>query len=156
MDSPTVSVVITAYHRTRWLPAATSSVLLAQTDPPDEVLVVEEQGDGRRAYEETETRGVPVRRWNGAPAGESLERVGEMVAFGLREARSEIVSFLDDDDVYLPGKVAAVRGFFAAHPAASALKTYPLRIDAEGRLGGPLYPPPYRTERRVAPVLREA
>ena len=142
-----VSVVVTAYRRTRYLDGALRSAL-AQEDLPEEVLVVEDNPPYREPSQEV--RGATtIRRFN-----ESLPRVGESLAFGIENASGDAVAFLDDDDRYLPRKVAIVRRIFHEHPEVDFARHSVQYVDEQDR---PI-PPPYFPARRypegpVPPVL---
>ncbi|MCD2441007.1 glycosyltransferase family 2 protein [Agromyces sp. SYSU K20354] len=93
----TVSVVIPAYNPGPFLAEAVESAV-SQVPAPLEVLVVD---DGS-----TEPFAIPnhplvrVVRQDNAGASAARNR-------GIREARGELIAFLDADDVWYPGKLAA-------------------------------------------------
>lgn len=109
MSEPLVSVVIATYRRKRELSLALSS-LAAQTYPNIEVVLVDDNGDG--AWNETVSTIADtfhaqapdilfqrlVNRPNQGSAGARNA--------GIRAAHGEYITFLDDDDIYLPGKVS--------------------------------------------------
>lgn len=142
-----VSVVVTAYRRTDYLEGALRSAL-AQEDPPDEILVVEDNPPYPPASRESHGA-TTVRRFH-----ESLPRVGESLAFGIEQASGDVVAFLDDDDRYLPQKVAFVRRVFRDHPEVDFARHAVTYIDEQDRAIPPPYYParPYR-EGLVPPVL---
>lgn len=57
----------------------------------------------------------------------------EAVNRGLREARGEIVGWLNSDDVYLPGAVSAAVAYLIEHPACAMVYGNGYHIDAAGK-----------------------
>src|SRR4051794_10957797 len=101
-QEPAVSVVMPVYQGREHLPAAIESVL-AQTFEQLELLVVDGGAtDGRsesvRSYVERHPR-VHYRRQESAGQGAARNA-------GIRVARGEGVGFLDQDDLWLPDKLA--------------------------------------------------
>ena len=97
LDSPTVTVVIPAYNPGRHLIEAIESALL-QEPAPLEVIVVD---DGSAVpIAAADHRSVRVIRQPNAGPSAARNR-------GIREARGELIAFLDADDVWYPGKLAA-------------------------------------------------
>src|SRR4051794_14485488 len=94
-----VSVVIPTYNRAHLVPRAVASAL-ANVIAGDEVIVVD---DG--STDGTETALAPyrerIRLVNGRHAG-----AGGARNLGVREARGDLVAFLDSDDEWMPGKLA--------------------------------------------------
>ncbi|SDB58208.1 Glycosyltransferase involved in cell wall bisynthesis [Desulfonatronum thiosulfatophilum] len=101
VDRPEVSVIIPVYNRAHLLQRTIESVL-GQTFPHFEVIVVDDcsgddpasvlakQGDRRvRYFRQPRNCGVAAARNR-----------------GLREARADLVAFLDDDDEWFPEKLA--------------------------------------------------
>jgi len=109
MSKPFVTVLIDTYNHESFIAEAINSVL-AQKFPASEteILVVD---DGS-----TDNTPDLIRKFG--PRVRLLRKVngGQASAFnvGIREARGEIVAFLDGDDWWAPGKLTAVADVFAA------------------------------------------
>jgi len=52
---------------------------------------------------------------------------------GLRRATGDILAYLNCDEQYLPGALAAVNGFFNQHPGVDVLFGDVIMVDGEGR-----------------------
>jgi cellulose synthase/poly-beta-1,6-N-acetylglucosamine synthase-like glycosyltransferase len=94
----TVSVVIPAYNAAATIAAAIESVL-AQTRPPEEIIVVDD-GSKDETSAVVELFGPAVRLLRQANAG-----CGQARNTGAREARGTWLAFLDADDLWLPTKL---------------------------------------------------
>lgn len=95
---PTYTAIITAYNAGKFVQNAIQSVL-AQTEPPLEILVVD---DGSSDDTSEVVQRFPVQyiyRRNGGPAAARNT--------GARNAHGEWVAFLDHDDTWYPEKSAA-------------------------------------------------
>jgi glycosyltransferase involved in cell wall biosynthesis len=96
-DAPLFSVVIPTYGRPRWLSEAIDSVM-AQTVDGFELIVVDDASP-----EPVEVAGHPrirlVRRERNGGAASARNT-------GVEAARGRYVTFLDDDDVYTPERLA--------------------------------------------------
>jgi glycosyltransferase involved in cell wall biosynthesis len=101
-----VSAVVMAHGRREFLRAAVDSAR-GQTEVPEsyEVIVTKDFAD---AYVDA-LPGVRVLDSSGMGTG-------EMIADAARVARGDLVAFLDDDDVWEPGKVAQVVTVFGSSP----------------------------------------
>jgi glycosyltransferase involved in cell wall biosynthesis len=101
MVPPHISVIVTAYNRRQFLLRAVKSVL-NQTLPRDlyEVIVVK-NFDDKIMDEMMESWGVVLLRSESPLQGQHL-------LAALEKSRGEIISFLDDDDEFLPSKLQAV------------------------------------------------
>jgi glycosyltransferase involved in cell wall biosynthesis len=105
MGSPSVSVIVTAHHRREFLLAAVGSVLEQRPDPGAvEVLVVknytEPALDARLdelGVRRIETEAIPL---------------GAKLALGIDAAQAPVLAFLEDDDLFLPGRLARLRAAF--------------------------------------------
>jgi glycosyltransferase involved in cell wall biosynthesis len=105
-EARVVSVVIPTYKRAEYLPRALESVL-SQQYPSVEAVVVDDNGEGTAAqlstaqvlsaYADRRVRYVV----NPRNLGGALARNA-----GIEAASGYYVTFLDDDDEYLPGKIA--------------------------------------------------
>jgi glycosyltransferase involved in cell wall biosynthesis len=101
MIRPTVAVVITAFRRESFWREAVQSAL-AQTEPPEEIIVVKTAGP-----DDT----FPNSRVNILVVSEELT-IGSMYAAAYFNSHSEVIALLDDDDKFLAGKVEAVKNVF--------------------------------------------
>jgi glycosyltransferase involved in cell wall biosynthesis len=121
----TYSVVIPAFNAERYLGEAIASAM-AQTLPPLEVLVVDDGStDGSRAV--AEGFGGRVRVLSGPNAGPSAARNR-----GVGEARGSWIAFLDADDLFEPGYLAAAEEHLAANPDVGLL-CFGVRVYEDGQ-----------------------
>jgi len=104
-----VSVVIPAYNSGRFIARAVESVL-GQSRAAAEVIVVD---DGS-----TDDTGEAVRRYGERVRYVRQENGGASVArnTGVAAAEGEWIAFLDADDEWLPGKLAAQMDLLGRHP----------------------------------------
>jgi len=155
--SPLVSVIVTCYNGERWIAGALESAL-GQTFRDLEVIVV---NDGS-----TDGSAGVISRFAADPRLKSVEQENKGVAAarnkGLALGSGGLVCVLDQDDLWLPGHVAAQAEFMAANPGTGAVYTGVARVDADGgSLGERVFPEPregdlFRTflERGVAvPII---
>lgn len=105
----TVSVIIAAYNAEKYIAQAIDSVL-AQSHPCVECIVVDD-GSTDGTAEIVKGYGGRVRYLYQQNAERSAARNN-----GMREARGELISFLDADDVLAPEKLAEQAAFLAEHP----------------------------------------
>jgi hypothetical protein len=113
MPGTTVTVVVPTFNRADLLPR-TLAAIRAQTQPPDEVIVVD---DGSCDA----TPGIL------AQAGHWLRAIripnsGELVArnTGLSAASSDLVAFCDSDDVWQPNHLVTMTALWREEPALKA------------------------------------
>jgi glycosyltransferase involved in cell wall biosynthesis len=115
--TPTFSVVIPTYGRPRFLADAVSSVL-AQTYSDFECVVVDDaSAEPATLPADPRLRLVRRDRNGGPPAARNT---------GIDNARGQYVAFLDDDDVWLPTRLA---------DAAEAHRRAPVAVCWQGTLG---------------------
>jgi glycosyltransferase involved in cell wall biosynthesis len=107
--APRLSVVIPAYNRAVTIGRAIASVL-AQDRDDLEVVVVDDGSDDDTAARATDF-GPAVRVLRQANAGPGAARNA-----GIAASRGELVAFLDSDDEWLPGKLAAQLAVLDADP----------------------------------------
>ncbi len=109
-ETPDVDIIIPTWNRRALVTAAVQSAL-AQEGPRTRVTVVDDGGtDGTAAALRARFGGriAVLEKPNG---GLSSAR-----NHGLAATSASLVSFLDDDDLLLPGKVAVQARFLAGHP----------------------------------------
>lgn len=107
-ETPRVSVIIPAYNAARHIAEALDSVL-AQDYPALEVIVVDD-GSADETVDIVARYGAPVRLLRQANAGAAAARNR-----GLEAASGAYIAFLDADDVWLPGKLAAQIAYMEDH-----------------------------------------
>jgi len=105
----TLSVVIPAYNNERWIGRAIDSVL-SQSQPADEILVVDD-GSTDRTAEMAADCGGPVRLIRQPNGGASAARNA-----GIEAASGNWIAFLDADDQWLPDKLRLQVEHLRAHP----------------------------------------
>jgi glycosyltransferase involved in cell wall biosynthesis len=112
----TISVVVPAWNAERYLGEALDS-LLAQTRVPTEVLVIDD-GSTDGTADVAEKRGPPVRCVRREHQGPAAARNA-----GIREARGELLAFLDADDLWLPAKLERQLEALSAQPSVGIVTT---------------------------------
>ncbi|WP_298269707.1 glycosyltransferase family A protein [Geobacter sp.] len=125
--TPSISVVIPLFNKADFVEEAIASVQ-KQSLPAAEIIVIDDGStDGSAAC--VERLAVPqlrlIRQRN---AGVASAR-----NCGIQEAKGDIVAFLDADDRYLPGFIAAIHGLAADFPQAGLLGTAYRRFWDDGR-----------------------
>ena len=142
MKTPRFSVIVPSYNRARFLPEMIESVR-AQNSSSVEIVVIDDGSTDNTAeicarhpdlvtYRYQENMGISAAR-NAA----------------IRLARGELISFLDSDDMFLPGKFAMEEDAFARFPEAEVVSA-----DSEKWLEGKLVCPSWFQERGV-PEIKE-
>jgi GT2 family glycosyltransferase len=129
MRRPWLTVLMPTYNGAAYLAAALESIA-AQKDNDIEILALD---DGST----DETLRV-LRNYAGQLPVQIVERgrVGSWVAntnYGLSLARGEFVSFLHQDDCWLPGRLAALKAQVALHPSVVLYLHASVFIDARAR-----------------------
>ncbi|WP_434981414.1 glycosyltransferase family 2 protein [Daejeonia sp. YH14] len=127
------SILITTYNRPTYLKRAVESALAQQTWFPFEVIVVDDNGLGTTAQQETQklftnffpdVRYLPLEKNSGACAARN---------FGADAAKGEYLFFLDDDDMYLPGKVSQQVAYLEQNPDLAGCLAAFRRMDENGK-----------------------
>jgi len=113
---PLVSVIIPTFDRAPWVGEAISSVL-AQTYPHLELIVVDD-GSHDATPRVVQAFGPALTYIWQVHAGVSAARNR-----GVGMSRGELVAFLDSDDLWLPGKIAAQVALLQQQPHAQACYT---------------------------------
>jgi len=130
---PTISVVITTYNRAHLLPRAIESAQAAGSNL--EVLVVDDAStDGTR---ELCARMTAI-RYLCLSSNRGLAQARNV---GIAESSAEFITFLDDDDLRLPGSLDAQLRVLEAHGEAAFCYGQALIGDAQRQLPtGQIYP----------------
>ena len=128
---PRVSVVIPAYNRARYLPAAIGSVL-GQSFADFELIVVD---DGSTDDTAEVVRGIADPRLRLVTNPVSLGIAGARNR-GLDHARGEYVAALDSDDAAYPQRLARQVAFLDARPDLALVGSWSSWMDERGRTLG--------------------
>lgn len=126
-----VSVCMAVYNGARYLRPQLDSIL-SQLGPADELIAVDDASQDR-SIELLEGLGDPRVRVHRNDANVGVLKTFEK-ALGL--ASGDIIFLSDQDDVWLPGKVAAALQVFAARPEVTAVVTDATMIDENGETIG--------------------
>lgn len=134
-----VSVLITQFHPRGFLREAVQSVLDQRAESPVELIVVLAAPDpASEAWLGTVAQVDRVLRTD-------EPRIGAMLRNGLEQAHGELVCFLDDDDRFRAGKLAAVDSIFRSEPD---LEFYHHQIDLIDDGGRPVVNSGFRRRQR--------
>ena len=116
-----ITVVIPAYNAARYIEATLKSVL-AQTLPPDEVLVIDD-GSKDNTAEIAQSFNGCVKVFRRANAGQGASR-----NFGVQQATSEWIALMDSDDLWVPHKLERQMLELAANPQADVCYSARVRV----------------------------
>jgi glycosyltransferase involved in cell wall biosynthesis len=122
---PAVSIVVPTRGRAAYLEITLDSLRRQQTDTPYELLVVD---DGAKDA----TRDVAERLGASVVSQVPARGLNASRNLGAREARADLIAFVDDDVLVPPGWLDALVGGAARHPEAEAFGG-PIRPRFEGR-----------------------
>ncbi|EAW38412.1 glycosyltransferase [Lyngbya sp. PCC 8106] len=125
MGTPQVSVIIPAYNGSRYISQAVESVL-SQTDCHFEVIVVD---DGS-----TDNTNTILQHYSDRIRYFSQKNQGVAAARnrGIQEAKAEIIALLDQDDIFLPHKLAEQTACFQKFPEVGLVNSGWRLINREG------------------------
>ncbi|HVU24975.1 MAG TPA: glycosyltransferase [Opitutus sp.] len=128
---PDFTIIMPTRNHARWIEAAVRSVLEQDFRGRVELVVFDALSDDAtpQILERYRDR-LTWRREADAGQVDAINR-------GLREARGEIVAWLNSDDLYLPGALARVHAAFAADSALDFVYGDVLEIAEDGRIMTP-------------------
>ncbi len=105
LDKPYISVVITAYDRKEFIQEAVQSIIDQKLEREKfEIIVVKNFIDDR--IDEFLSRSSVVNVYS------DEKPLGAKLAYGIEKAKGEVISFLEDDDLFLPFKLGEVYEIF--------------------------------------------
>jgi len=123
-----LSIVTPSLNQLPFLRETATSVL-SQTGPFDLEWIVTDGGSTDGTADWLQSQSDPRLAWTSAPDRGQSDAINK----GLARAAGDVVAWLNADDLYEPGALAAVAEAFAAHPAAQWLVGRYTVIDAAGR-----------------------
>ncbi len=108
-DQLLISTVVIAHRRPEFLVEALRSVIGQAAGPYSQETVLVKNFDDREVDELCRAEGI-------RNLLTSEESATGKIALGLEACRGEVVTFLDYDDTFAPGRLAAVAAEFRTHP----------------------------------------
>ncbi len=100
-ERPTISVIITAFNRTEFLKECVVSVLNQDINPKEVEIIVVKNFANSEIDDFLNKRSVKAILSAECP-------IGRMLSLGVRNATGELISFLDDDDLFFSNKLSYV------------------------------------------------
>lgn len=127
MDAPLITICIPIYRRTSFLKGCIEAAL-AQTADNFEIVVNDDTEDDsiRKIVESFDS--PKIRYFHHSPPRGQIAKLNDFPDY----ARGEWLVFLCDDDVLLPGYIAAVTKQITAHPNAALVRVRQRLIDIDG------------------------
>jgi len=120
-----VSVIITTRNRSKSVKEAIESVLAVQSQKFEIEIIVVDDGSTDNTPEVLQRYPVMYVRTNGIGMANARNT-------GLRAARGDFVTLLDDDDVWLPNNIAPHIELFEQHPEYGAVHAQSQLADSAG------------------------
>jgi len=139
MGQPYISVIVTAYNRRKYLPFALRS-LEAQTLLRDkfEVIVV-------KNFEDKESDDI-ISRNGWKDLYEDTTYHGRKILVGLEESKGDVITFLEDDDMYADNRLEEVYKAFTSYGRLVYFQNSQTIIDGNGNV---LERPPLPTSKNL-------
>lgn len=138
--APTISIVTPSYEQGRFLERTLYSVI-SQNYPALE-YVVQDGGSKDESVEILSRYGPSLKSW----ASERDRGQADAINRGFAHTSGEIMAYLNSDDMLLPGALAYVASYFAAHPEVDVVYGNRLIVDEHDRQVGVWVLPPHDDE----------
>ncbi len=125
MDTPLISVILTAYNRKEFISDAIDSVINQQVSNFRYELVVLKNFSDEKIDKKIESaRGVSLLIDNCS--------VGTMLYRGINKAKGDLILFLDDDDRFEPHKLIFIYDLFKSNPDLIFVHNSQIFVDKDG------------------------
>ncbi|MCI4334501.1 MAG: glycosyltransferase [Thermoplasmata archaeon] len=124
MSAPALTVVLPAHHRTEFLRSAVASVLGQSLSRSEYELIVVKNFEEEETDRFLRSQGVQLLR-------SDRDALGGKLAEAIAAARGEVLTFLEDDDLYAPDRLACVRRAFE-DPQLGYLHNATQLVDRQG------------------------
>jgi len=146
VTEPWLSVVMPVHAGERWI-GATLASLASQADAGVEILVIDSSPTGAtRAIAEDYADRLSLK----IVTRTDLPGWPAKTNYGVEIARAAHVCWLHQDDLWLPGRAAAVRGWIAEAPDAALHLSASAIVDGAGRVQG-IWRCPFTADGVIAP-----
>ena len=135
-----ITVALAIYHPERRFLAEQLRSLAAQTRPPDELLVWNDSPDALDAEAVLRQAALPF-SWHVYTDGHCHGVTGAF-AHLTQMAAGEYLAYCDQDDIWVPNKLAVMEAYLDAQPRCLCCHAGVRLIDSQGRQLGQLYRQP--------------
>ncbi|HTV90855.1 MAG TPA: glycosyltransferase [Stellaceae bacterium] len=127
-----LTAIVPSHNGERWLDAALRSVAAQQRADIEVIVVDSSEGDASRHIVEQYSALLPIRAYRRPDLLSWMAKTN----FAAENATSEWLCMLHQDDLWLPGRCAAISRWIVRHPQA-VMHVHPAyMIDAAGRVLG--------------------
>jgi len=134
-DAPAISIVTPSYEQGRYLERTLYSVL--NQNYPNLEYVVQDGGSSDETRAVLEHFDGSLSHWASKPDDGQADAINR----GFEHTSGEIMAYLNSDDLLLPGSLAYVARYFAAHPKVDAVYGHRILIDEhDGQIGAWVLP----------------
>lgn len=140
-NRPLVTIITPTLQRASWLEGTLRSVK-AQSYPRIEHIVVDGGSSDGTIELLGQYAGLYDLRYTSGPDAGMYDAINK----GLRDARGEIVAYLNSDDRYLPWTVSRVVEEFGARPGADLVAGDTIRVDEIRSIVVPILHPQFRPD----------
>ena len=123
---PSFSIVVPSFNQGRFLRSTLDSVLVQQY--PNLELIAQDGGSTDESAAILKEYSRHLKHWESQPD----EGQTHAINLGFRHATGEILSYLNSDDLLLPGCLAYVGAFFASNPAVDVVYGHRVIVDERG------------------------
>jgi glycosyltransferase involved in cell wall biosynthesis len=124
-SAPEIAVVIGAYSRDTYVRDAVRSVLSQDLPRGSVEVLVTKNFENTELDAELARSGVALRL-------DATGRIGTWLLAAIRATRAPIVTLLDDDDLYAPGRLARVLEVLRSHPEVGFYRNRVEMVDPTG------------------------
>ena len=123
---PSISIVTPSYNQAAYLEQTVRSVL-DQSYPNLEYIVCD-GGSSDGSADILARLGDHLHHWASEPDSGHADAINR----GMAKAGGEVLAYLNSDDLLLPGALAYIAGYFAAHPDVDVVYGHRVLIDHNG------------------------
>lgn len=123
--TPSIAIVTPSYNQARFLPATIDSVL--SQNYPDLFYHVQDAGSDDGSLDILKSYGDRIGWRSQQDLGQA-----EGINLGFESVGSDIMAYLNSDDILLPGALAVVADFFSKRPDVDIVYGHRIFIDSDG------------------------
>jgi GT2 family glycosyltransferase len=136
-NAPTISIVTPSYEQGSYLERTIYSVV--NQHYPKLEYVVQDGGSSDETRDVLEHFDTSLSHWASEPDDGQADAINR----GFAHTHGEIMAYLNSDDLLLPGALAYVASYFAAHPQVDVVYGHRVLIDEHDRQIGVWVMPPH-------------